>query len=134
LATVGFASFVALRTGRPREIDSFVVELALPMKRETGASERRMHGECKSPGGKLVVVDFELVGGCLTSVQVSGDFFLIPDEALVRLNAGLEGAPADADLGDRVAMIEGRLAPTDRLVGVTPEAVAIAIERALGRQ
>ena len=93
-----------------------------------------MHGECKSPGAKLVVVDFDLVDGLLTDVQVSGDFFLIPDEALVRINAGLEGTPAATVLADLIARIEGQLAPTDRLVGITPEAVAIAIERAMGRQ
>jgi lipoate-protein ligase A len=104
------------------------------MKRETIASERRWHGEYKSPGGKLVVVDFDVVDGHLTDVQVSGDFFLMPDEAHSRLHAGLEGAYEESSISERIVAIESHLAPKDRLVGVTAEAVAIAIERALGRQ
>ena len=35
-----------------------------------------MHGEYKVPGGKLVVVDLDVVDGFLRDVIVSGDFFL----------------------------------------------------------
>lgn len=56
-----------------------------------------MHGEYKMPGGKLIVVDLDLVDGCLAQVQVSGDFFLEPDDALHAIDAALEGQPADAD-------------------------------------
>ena len=41
-----------------------------------------MHGEYKTPGGKLVRVDFDVRDGGLRDVVVSGDFFLYPDEAL----------------------------------------------------
>jgi lipoate-protein ligase A len=37
-----------------------------------------MHGEYKTPGGKLVQVDFDLEGEQLRNVVVSGDFFLYP--------------------------------------------------------
>src|SRR3546814_2301971 len=54
-----------------------------------------VHGEYKVPGGKLVVVDLSIVGGRMTAVQVSGDFFLEPASALDAIDAALEGLPAD---------------------------------------
>ena len=41
-----------------------------------------MHGEYKVPGGKLVVVDFDVVGDVIRNPRVAGDFFLEPDDAL----------------------------------------------------
>ncbi len=49
-----------------------------------------VHGEYKVPGGKLVVVDLVLRDGQLSEVQISGDFFLEPDTALVQMNQALE--------------------------------------------
>ena len=40
-----------------------------------------MHGEYKVPDGKLVVIDCDVKEGVLTNVQLSGDFFLEPDES-----------------------------------------------------
>ena len=41
-----------------------------------------MHGAYKTPGGKLVQVDFDVRHDRLVNVEVSGDFFLYPEEAL----------------------------------------------------
>ena len=41
-----------------------------------------MHGEFKVPGGKLVVVDLEVVDGRISDFRLAGDFFLEPDSAL----------------------------------------------------
>lgn len=90
-----------------------------------------MHGEYKTPGGKLVAVDFEIDGGVLRQVVVHGDFFLYPDDAFELLASSLEGAPADLDeatLASRVhAAIDGRA----ELIGSSPEAIAIAITRGI---
>ena len=53
-----------------------------------------MHGEYKVPGGKLVVVDLDIVAGRLAGVRLSGDFFLEPDDALEAINAALTGISA----------------------------------------
>ena len=53
-----------------------------------------MQGQYKTPGGKLVAVDFEVVDGLLRHVTVHGDFFLYPDDAFAALAGALEGAPA----------------------------------------
>jgi lipoate-protein ligase A len=40
-----------------------------------------MHGEYKVPGGKLVVADLDVVDDVVRRAQISGDFFLEPDDA-----------------------------------------------------
>lgn len=89
------------------------------------------HGEYKVPGGKLVVVDCVVVDGRLARVQVSGDFFLEPDEALEAIRAALEGQPADSDQAQLAATVAAALDPETRLYGITPEGVAVAVLRAL---
>jgi lipoate-protein ligase A len=90
-----------------------------------------MHGDYKTPGGKLVRVDFEIQNGALREVVVSGDFFLYPDEALTEITGALDGIPADlseAEIGGRVA----RAIPAGtEWLGASPEALAIAVRRAL---
>ncbi|MGI9050226.1 MAG: biotin--protein ligase [Rubrobacteraceae bacterium] len=90
-----------------------------------------MHGEYKTPRGKLVVADFEVEDGCLTRVTVSGDFFLEPPEALADMNAALDGAPRDLPEEDIAALIRDALAPGVEMVGFSPEAVARAVLRGL---
>ena len=53
-----------------------------------------MHGDYKTPGGKLVRVDLAVRDGRLADVMVSGDFFLYPEEVLSAITSSLEGAPA----------------------------------------
>ena len=86
-----------------------------------------MHGEYKVPGGKLVVVDTDVEEDRLARVSVSGDFFLDPDDALTRITASLEGAPASSSAKDLAARVEGALHEGDTIMGVTPEAVGIAV-------
>lgn len=88
-----------------------------------------MHGEYKTPGGKLVVVDFDVCAGRLTNVKVTGDFFLYPDEALDPIVAALEGLPAGAEPGELIDAISAALQPGAEMVGFSPEAIATAIDR-----
>ena len=92
-----------------------------------------MHGEYKVPGGKLVAADVEVEDGRLTRVAISGDFFLEPDEALEQINAILTGLPADTDATALTHAVEAVIGPEVTMVGFTPESVAIAVRRALGR-
>ena len=90
-----------------------------------------MHGEYKTPGGKLVVVDFEVEDGRLKGVQVSGDFFLYPDEVLEPIMEALEGHSATTT-EDQVAETVRQAIPPDAVVlGTSPEGIAIAVQRAL---
>ncbi len=93
----------------------------------------RLHGEYKTPGGKLTAVDLTVRDGRLAEVSVNGDFFLEPDEALLDINAALEGLPADTSPGELAAAIRDRLDPSAVLFGFSAEAIATAVRRALGR-
>ena len=90
-----------------------------------------MHGEYKMPGGKLVVVDLEVHAGRLCRVQVSCDFFLEPDSALRAINAALEGLSASADEAALAFAIQGTLSADVLMYGISPEAIAVAVRRAL---
>lgn len=89
-----------------------------------------MHGEYKIPGGKLVVVDFDLQDGHLQNVTLSGDFFLAPDEALEWMTSALEGLPADTPAAQVTERVQVAAAPAE-LLGITPAGVALAVQRAL---
>jgi lipoate-protein ligase A len=91
-----------------------------------------MHGEYKVHGGKLVVVDLEIRDARLFDVQVSGDFFLEPPEALEDIRSAVEGLPASASVEDISTAVRARLDPAAEMIGFSPEAVAIAVRRALG--
>ncbi|AQP48125.1 lipoate--protein ligase [Tessaracoccus aquimaris] len=91
-----------------------------------------MRGEYKVPGGKLVAVDVETADGVITQAFVSGDFFLEPDEALEDINDALAGMASTSSVTDLAAAINARLADDVRMIGFTPEAVGIAVRRALG--
>ena len=91
-----------------------------------------MRGEYKVPGGKLVAADVEVVEGRISRVAVSGDFFLEPDDALEAIDASLVGMPQGATVSQLTAVVQGALHDGVTMVGFTPEAVAIAVRRALG--
>ncbi len=90
-----------------------------------------MHGEYKTPGGKLVVVDFDLEHGRFANVVVSGDFFLYPEEALESISQALEQAPADSSEQELVQRLEAAIPAGTEMFGFSPEAVVTAVQRGL---
>ena len=92
-----------------------------------------MRGEYKVPGGKLVAVNLEVEDGRLAQVSLSGDFFLEPDDALEDINAALTALPADSGVEHIASAVEGALDGAVSLIGFTPEAIGIAVRRALGK-
>jgi len=89
------------------------------------------HGEYKTPGGKLVVVDLVVDDGRLQNVEVSGDFFLEPPEALTDIVRALEGAPAAASEAELAQRIQEQLRPDAELIGFDAASVAVAVRRAV---
>jgi lipoate-protein ligase A len=92
-----------------------------------------MHGEYKVPGGKLVVVDLEVVDNVIRDFRLAGDFFLEPDSALDAINAAVNGLPADAEAARITAAITGALPRGAVLLGFSAEAVSTTIRRALAK-
>ena len=89
------------------------------------------HGEYKMPGGKLVVADLEIVADRLERLVVSGDFFLDPDEALEAIDAALTGLPAAADAAALAHAVQAGLPAGTTMFGVSAEAIAVAVRRAV---
>jgi lipoate---protein ligase len=90
-----------------------------------------MHGEFKVPGGKLVVVDLDVVDGAIRNFRLAGDFFLEPDTSLEAINAAVDGLSADADAKQLTAAVQAALPHDAVLLGFTAESVATTIRRAL---
>ncbi len=90
-----------------------------------------MHGEYKTPGGKLVVVDLEIADQRFSQVVVSGDFFLEPAEALSQITESIEGLAADATEPEIADHVRDSIAPDVAMIGFSPEAVAKAVRRAV---
>ena len=91
----------------------------------------RSRGEFKTPGGKLIAVELEVIAGELRNVVVTGDFFLYPEEALPALSGALENSPATLDEAAYAAKVRAALDAGGELVGSSPEALAAAVIRAL---
>ncbi|MCC7021383.1 MAG: biotin--protein ligase [Thermomicrobiales bacterium] len=88
-------------------------------------------GEFKTPGGKLVAVEFDVTDGVLRDVVVTGDFFLYPEEALPMLARGLEGSPASLSEPEFATRVAREIEPGVELLGTSPEGIAVAVMRAL---
>lgn len=85
----------------------------------------------KVPGGKLVTAELDHDGHTITRVHLSGDFFLEPDDLLEVMNAAITGLPITASHED-IARAVTRVLPDDAvLLGVSPDAVATVVRRAL---
>lgn len=54
-----------------------------------------LSSDYKSPGGKMVRVRLTEKDGRIETVKISGDFFLIPEESLSKLEKMLEDARLD---------------------------------------
>ncbi|MFK8016563.1 MAG: biotin/lipoate A/B protein ligase family protein [Gammaproteobacteria bacterium] len=91
-----------------------------------------MHGEYKVQGGKLVVADLEVQDGRLANVQIAGDFFLEPAEALGDLCQALTGLSSTSTVEQMVEALAAGLRADAELIGFSVESVAIAVRRALG--
>ncbi|MCU1552074.1 MAG: lipoate--protein ligase family protein [Glaciihabitans sp.] len=92
-----------------------------------------MHGEFKVPGGKLVVVDLDVVDGVITNFHLAGDFFLEPDSALEAIDAAVNGLPADSDASRFSSAVRDALPKDATLLGFSAEAVATTVRRALAQ-
>ncbi|MBX3100653.1 MAG: lipoate--protein ligase family protein [Salinibacterium sp.] len=90
-----------------------------------------MHGEFKVPGGKLVVVDLEIIDGRIADFRLAGDFFLEPDDALESINAAVNGLPADSEAAVITKAVRDALPEGALLLGFSPESVATTVRRAL---
>jgi lipoate-protein ligase A len=97
------------------------------------SDENSLHGEYKVPGGKLVVVDLGIEDDRITGFRLAGDFFLEPDEALEAIDRAVVGLPVTASAADIAGAVRAALPEGSVLLGFSPESVATAVRRAIGR-
>lgn len=90
-----------------------------------------MHGEYKTPGGKLVVADFNVRDEQFRDVVISGDFFLYPEEALDAIVGAIDGLATATDESAIARAVEAAVPDGTEMLGFSPEAVAIALRRGL---
>jgi lipoate-protein ligase A len=93
--------------------------------------EARMHGEYKTPGGKLVIVDFDVVDGRLANVVVNGDFFVYPDESFPALQLALEGLSSEMSESAMAERLRLAIPEGTNVLGTSPQGIAIAVQRGL---
>lgn len=92
------------------------------------------HFEVKVPGGKLVVVDVTTEDDTITGLQVSGDFFIDPDEAFLALGSALNGASVKDPASELTRRFDAVLAPFGddlEFHGFTTADIALAVRRAV---
>lgn len=92
------------------------------------------HFEVKVPGGKLVVVDVTTDDTTITGLQVSGDFFIDPDEAFLALGSAINGASIKDSAAELTRRFDAALAPFGEELefhGFTTADIAQAVRRAV---
>ena len=93
-----------------------------------------MHGEYKTPGGKLIAVDFEIEEDKLRNARLTGDFFLYPEEALGALTAALDGLAVELSESEIAEQVRAAMPRDAELLGSSPEAIGAAVRRALAAE
>ncbi len=83
-----------------------------------------MHREYKIPGGKLLVIDFEIRNKNLHEVSISGDFFIEPPESLDLINKALSGLPKNSSKLKILRTIQKAIQPQTILFGFSPSNIA----------
>ncbi len=95
-----------------------------------------MHGECKTPGGKLIAVDLDVTNGIIHNVRISGDFFVHPEpqagEVLHRLSAVITEQTEQLLVQQWSVKLNAALPWEVELLGTSTQALAVALCRALG--
>ncbi len=71
--------------------------LKLESQDDSMSSSTPLSADYKAPGGKLLRVRLREADGRIESAKISGDFFLIPEDSLPKLEMMLEDVPLRAE-------------------------------------
>lgn len=104
-----------------------------PSSDTQASSARPIHFELKVPGGKLIVIDTTVENDSITSLRLSGDFFLEPDEAYDEIAPALVGTKTSASTEALESRLNSALAHFDNLdlEGLTIHDIAVTVKRAV---
>ncbi|MCQ9367836.1 lipoate--protein ligase family protein [Brevibacterium sp. 50QC2O2] len=87
------------------------------------SENRDFHSERKVPGGKLIVLDGTLTDGVLSALQLSGDFFIEPEEGYFAIAPALLGVATTDDRAQIIERIDRALAGAAREAGMSAPAL-----------
>ena len=88
----------------------------------------------KVPGGKLVCVKVDYSPERIQSVEITGDFFLYPEDSLLAIERALCNSAINLSEKQVSDMIEKIIKDEKAdLIGVTPDAIASAMKQAIKR-
>ncbi len=82
--------------------------------------------ELKVKGGKLIRIRLLTRNKRIEKVEITGDFFLHPEETIDTLEIALQGRMLDADLGKSISAILKENSSV--LLGASPEDIAECIK------
>ncbi|MCL5419325.1 MAG: biotin--protein ligase [Candidatus Marsarchaeota archaeon] len=92
-----------------------------------------MEGSAKQkvPGGKLISVRISF-DTLISRVEITGDFFLHPEEALSCIEGSMAGVKADEPEQEMAARVRSAAESHGiEMIGITPEAVASTVKMAI---
>lgn len=97
-----------------------------------------MRGECKTPGGKLIAIEYELSNNRMQQIRICGDFFIHPEakarEVLDGLRQVIEVRENNLTLQEWNNTLQRALPWDVELLGTSTQALAVALCRARGEQ
>ncbi len=95
-----------------------------------------MHGECKTPGGKLIAIEYDTQQGHIQNARLSGDFFIHPEsrarEIFHRLITAINGQLESLTREEWKIKLNAALPWDAELLGSSTDALAVALCRARG--
>jgi lipoate-protein ligase A len=89
-----------------------------------------MRCEEKIPGGKLLAVDAETEGSKTVNVKITGDFFLHPEDAILKVEAALTGIDTNLSEEELASAVSTALEGAE-LIGASPQDIARIFKKAV---
>jgi lipoate-protein ligase A len=88
----------------------------------------------KVPQGKLLQMEVTCDGGTVQEVNITGDFFLHPEDAIFDLEGSLKGLSIDTDVQDIIDRLRIVMKAKNMLfVGITPQDIAGTLLQAIAQ-
>ncbi|MFH1650334.1 MAG: hypothetical protein ABIA93_07360 [Candidatus Woesearchaeota archaeon] len=85
----------------------------------------------KVPNGKLLRAEVEHDGNRIKKVKITGDFFLHPEEVIIRIEGVFEHCALPLDEKRCVEML-ARVLEGAQLIGAAPEDIVMVVRQACG--
>lgn len=89
-----------------------------------------MRVEEKIPGGKMLAIEARICEGKIRGVRITGDFFLHPEDAILRLEESLDGISSSLGEDEITSIAQGALEGAN-LIGASARDIARILKKAV---